>query len=76
MQRCSMQQVNRKIEEAVMKGLKVIIRNAEYLYGITSDLKSGEIRVEGSVGDYLGVLNHGVRILVEGSVSNYLCDCA
>lgn len=67
-------EVNSKIRDAVDKGLKVTLLNAEHLYGIADGLKSGEITIKGNIGDYTGLLNSGAKIVVEGNTGDFTGD--
>jgi len=67
-------EVNSKIRDAVDKGLKVTVLNAENLYGIADGLKSGEITIKSNIGDYAGLLNSGAKIVVEGSTGDFTGD--
>lgn len=66
--------VNSKIRDAVDKGLKVTVLNAENIYGIAAGLKGGEITIKSSVGDYVGLLNSGARITIEGDAGDFAGD--
>jgi glutamate synthase domain-containing protein 3 len=70
----TLREANSQIKHAVGKGLKIIILNAEHLYGLASGLKSGEIRVKGDAHDFLGMFNHGAKIVVDGNVGNFAGD--
>ena len=52
----------------------ILIQEADHLHGLAAGLKLGEIIVEGTCGDYLGVLNAGATIKVEKNVGKYLAD--
>ncbi len=79
-------EVNRKVREAVEKGIKVIIKNAKHIDGLLAGLAKGEVEVEGDVGDYTAMLIgmreqkerglSGPRIVIHGNAGNYLADGA
>ncbi len=52
----------------------VVVKNAVHLHGMCGGLKSGEITIEGSSGDYLGVVNSGAVIKVTGNAGKYVAD--
>lgn len=52
----------------------VILRDAAYLHGLVAGLQRGEVIVDGDCGDYLGVLNDGATIRIEGNAGRYLAD--
>jgi len=70
----SLREANAKIREAVEKGLKVRVANAKHIHGLAAGLRRGEVVVEGDVGDYFAMLNHGAKLLVRGSAGSYLFD--
>ncbi|RJS88355.1 tributyrin esterase [Candidatus Bathyarchaeota archaeon] len=67
-------EVNSKIRDAVDKGLKVTLLNAEHLYGLAAGLQGGEITIKSSVGDYIGLLNAGAKIVIEGDAGDFIGD--
>jgi len=70
----SLREANSRIRDAVSRGEKVVLVNASHLYGLVSGLKAGEIMVKGETNDYLGMLNHGAKILVEGDAGSFVGD--
>ena len=70
----TIREVNSKIRAAVDKGLKVTVLNTEHLYGIASGLQCGDITIKGNIGDYVGLLNSGARIIVKGDAGNFTGD--
>ena len=65
--------VSTELKAAVAKG-SVIVERAAHLHGLVAGFKSGEVIVRGDSGNYLGVLNDGATIWVEGSAGRYLAD--
>lgn len=55
-------------------GAPLTLSNAEHLHGLAAGLKHGEVVIEGSAGDYLGVLNDGATIHVTKDAGKYLAD--
>lgn len=70
----TLREVNSKIRDAVDKGLKVTLLNAENLHGLASGLQGGEITIESNVGDYTGLLNSGAKIVIEGDAGDFIGD--
>jgi len=64
---------NQALQESV-NGHPVVIKNADALNGLAAGLKHGQVIIEGSAGDYLGVLNDGATIHVTQNVGKYLAD--
>jgi len=65
--------VNTELKEAVANG-PVIVQKAAHLHGLMAGFNSGEVIVRGDSGNYLGVLNDGATIWVEGNAGRYLAD--
>jgi glutamate synthase domain-containing protein 3 len=65
--------VSTELKEAVAKG-PVIVQKAAHLHGLAAGLKGGEVIVRGDSGNYLGVLNDGATIWIEGNAGRYLAD--
>ncbi len=59
---------------ASVNGQPVQVKNAAHLNGLAAGLKHGEVIVQGSAGDYLGVLNDGATIHVTENAGKYLGD--
>jgi methylamine---glutamate N-methyltransferase subunit B len=57
-----------------LNGQPVVIKNAEVIHGLAAGLNHGEVIIDGSAGDYLGVLNAGAAITVNGSVAKFVAD--
>ena len=55
-------------------GTPLVLSNASHLHGLAAGLKHGEVVVEGSAGDYLGVLNAGATIRTTQDTGSYLAD--
>lgn len=82
----SLEEVNAKIREAIAKGLKVKVRNAERVHGLAAGIDKGEVEVEGDVGDYAAMLigrreqkergEPGPKIVINGNAGAYLADNA
>jgi len=68
--------VSPKIKENVASGKKIKLVNAGHIFGLASGLKSGEITIEGDIGDWLGMMNHGSHITVNGNAGDYAGDNA
>ena len=79
-------EVNSKIRDAVSKGLKVKVLNAKHIHGLAAGITKGEVEVDGDAGDFVAMLIGsreqkernlpGPRIVINGSVGNYLADGA
>ena len=65
--------VSTELKESIAKE-PVIIQGAAQLHGLVAGFKSGEVIIEGESGDYLGVLNAGATIRVQGNAGCYLAD--
>ena len=65
--------VSTELKGAVAKG-PVLVQEAAHLHGLMAGFKSGDVTIGGDSGDYLGVLNDGATIWVEGSAGRYLAD--
>lgn len=65
--------VSTELKEMVAKG-PVLVQEAAHLHGLVAGFKSGEVTIGGDGGDYLGVLNDGAAIWVEGNAGRYLAD--
>ncbi|RPI34784.1 MAG: tributyrin esterase [Chloroflexota bacterium] len=57
-----------------LNGQPVTVENAGHLHGLAAGLKHGEIVIQGSAGDYVGVLNDGATITVTKDAGNYVAD--
>jgi glutamate synthase domain-containing protein 3 len=68
-----LQIVSNEIKAATRDG-PVKIRNAGHLHGLVAGLSTGEITIEGESGDYVGVLNNGASIKIDGNAGQYLAD--
>jgi glutamate synthase domain-containing protein 3 len=55
-------------------GGAIEICNTAHLHGFCAGLKEGEYVIVGDAGDYLGVLNDGATIRVNGNVGQYVGD--
>jgi glutamate synthase domain-containing protein 3 len=64
---------NAELKQLLPQG-PVTLRNAAHLHGVAAGLKSGEVIIAGDSGDYLGALNDGATIRVEGNAGRYLAD--
>lgn len=69
-----LRKVSEEIKEAISNGEPVSVKNAEECYGLASGLREGTIKVVGDAGDYVGTVNSGAEIIVEGSSGNFLGD--
>ena len=69
-----LKQVNAEIREALTKEGSAIVKNARDSYGLGSGLDSGNLKFEGDVGDYIGMVNNGAEIIIGGSAGNFLGD--
>jgi len=65
--------LNLALKESV-NGTPVTVKNAAQLHGIGAGLKHGEVIIESSVGDYVGVLNAGATIRVKKDAGKYVAD--
>lgn len=70
----TLKEVNSQIRDAANNGLKVIVVNAEHLYGIASGLQGGELTIKGNANDYIAFLNNGAKIVVEGNTGSFIGD--
>ncbi len=68
-------EVNKVLRGLVERG-RVRVVNAAGFPGLAAGLRKGEVVVDGDCGDYLGMLNHGARIEVTGSVGRFVGDGA
>jgi glutamate synthase domain-containing protein 3 len=68
-----LKETNLLLRESV-NGQAVMVKNASHLHGLAAGLKHGQVVVEGSVGDYAGVLNDGATIHITRNAGNYLAD--
>jgi glutamate synthase domain-containing protein 3 len=68
-----LKEVTKTLKET-MNGKPVVVKNARHLHGLAAGLKSGEVIIQGNVGDYLGVLNDGAIIKVTENAGMYLAD--
>ena len=73
-EKLSLREANSRIKEAVHNGNEAVLTHASELYGLASGLKNGEVTVRGNAGDYLGALNQGARIVVEGDAGAFVGD--
>lgn len=64
---------NTELKQQLAQG-PVTLRNTAHLHGLAAGLKSGEVILTGDSGDYLGALNGGAIIRVEGNAGRYLAD--
>lgn len=71
-----LREVSSKIKENLASGKKFKLLNASHIFGLASGLKSGEITIDGDVGDWLGMMNHGSHITVNGNAGDYVGDNA
>ena len=69
-----LKQVNAEIREALANEGSACVKNANGLYGLGSGLGSGVFKIEGDVGDYIGMVNNGAEIIIEGNAGNFLGD--
>jgi glutamate synthase domain-containing protein 3 len=65
--------LNTALKESV-NGTPVTVTNASKLHGVAAGLKHGEIIIDSSVGDYIGVLNAGATIKVKKNAGKYVAD--
>ena len=65
--------INKLLKEK-LNGKPLTVKNVTKLHGLGAGLKKGELIVEGSAGDYLGVLNAGATIHVTKNTAKYLAD--
>lgn len=65
--------VSTELKQKIEQG-PVTINRAGHLHGLIAGLSSGEVTVKGDGGDYLGALNQGAVIRVEGNAGQYLAD--
>lgn len=57
-----------------MEGARVCVCGAAHLNGLVAGCNAGEVVIEGDAGDYLGVLNDGATIRVQGNSGRFLAD--
>lgn len=60
--------------KAMLANDSVVVTNASHLHGLCAGLKSGEITIEGSTGDYVAVVNSGADIRIAGDAGKYVGD--
>lgn len=65
--------VNRALRQS-LNGKPVVVKNVRRLHGLAAGLRHGELIIQGSAGDYLGVLNAGATIKVTRNTGKYLAD--
>ncbi len=65
--------VSTELKGAVAQG-PVTVQGAAHLHGLAAGLKSGDVTIKGSSGDYLGALNDGATIRVKKNAGRYLAD--
>jgi glutamate synthase domain-containing protein 3 len=68
-----LKQVSRALK-ASLNGQPITVTNAAHLHGLAAGLKSGQVIIQGDVGDYVGVLNAGADITVTANAGNYAAD--
>jgi glutamate synthase domain-containing protein 3 len=68
-----LRQTNQAIKES-LNGTPVTVKHASHLHGLAAGLKHGEVVIQGSAGDYLGVLNAGATIHVMHNAARYTAD--
>jgi glutamate synthase domain-containing protein 3 len=68
-----LKEVNSALKDSV-NGTAVKVKNAAHISGLGAGFKHGEIVIESSVGDYVGVLNAGATIRVTESAGKYVGD--
>ncbi len=66
--------VSTQVTEALSQVGLVRVQRAAELHGLAAGLTTGEVIIEGNSGDYLGVLNNGATIRVQGDAGPYLAD--
>jgi glutamate synthase domain-containing protein 3 len=69
----TLREVNKELK-SLANGDPVGVNEASSIHGLAAGLRIGEIIVEGDVGDYLGVLNAGAKIIVTGNSGKYTGD--
>ena len=84
--RLSLKEVNARIREAIAKGFKVKVKNAERVYGLAAGIDGGEVEVEGNIGERAAMLigrreqkergEMGPKIVINGNAGAYLADNA
>lgn len=65
--------LNNALRKSV-NGAPVRVKNAGGIHGLAAGMKHGEIIVESSAGDYLGVLNAGATIHVARDAGRFVAD--
>jgi glutamate synthase domain-containing protein 3 len=65
--------LNTALKKSV-NGTPITVKNASQLHGIAAGLKHGEVIIDSSVGDYVGVLNAGATIKVKSKAGKYVAD--
>lgn len=65
--------LNSALRESV-NGAPIKVNNASHIHGLAAGMKHGEIIVDSSVGDYVGVLNAGATIRVAKNAGRYVAD--
>jgi len=68
-----LKEINQAIK-ACINGRRVVISGVSQLHGLAAGLKYGDVLIDGSAGDYLGVLNDGAAIEVAEDTGNYAAD--
>jgi len=65
--------VSTEVKQRIIEG-PVTISRANHIHGLIAGLSCGEITIKGDGGDYLGALNQGAVIRVEGNTGRFLAD--
>ncbi|UCF08662.1 MAG: tributyrin esterase [Thermoplasmata archaeon] len=69
-----LRKVNAEIRKILLKGEPVVVKNAGECYGLASGLRKGVVKIVGDANDYVGTVNSGAEIIVEGTAGNFLGD--
>jgi glutamate synthase domain-containing protein 3 len=69
-----LRKVNAEIKKVLSKEESVVVKNAGECYGLASGLRKGVVNIIGDANDYVGTVNSGAEIIVDGTVRNFLGD--
>ncbi|UCH31613.1 MAG: tributyrin esterase [Candidatus Bathyarchaeota archaeon] len=66
--------VNQMIKNAIRESGVAVVSHSEYLSGLAAGLRTGNVFIKGGAGDFVGSLNSGAKLTIEGDVQNFLAD--
>lgn len=69
-----LREVSGEVKAAISKGETVVVKNAGDCFGLASGLREGKVEIVGDANDYVGTVNSGAEIVVDGKAGNFLGD--